>query len=94
MFREVVELIGFSPDDLRRGYLVVPHDVIGNLQPLPEAAGHLNLVTNWWVERCLHAKVLVDHTENVLCRPFDKLRVSGTYWSEAPFGNANVIRFQ
>ncbi|KAF2111428.1 hypothetical protein BDV96DRAFT_582142 [Lophiotrema nucula] len=71
------ELEDFSPDDLRRGFLVVPHDVASDLTSLPGASGAMSLVTNWWVERCLHGKCLVDPTENVLCRPFDVLSISG-----------------
>lgn len=36
-----------------------------------------NLVTNWWVERCLYGKRLVDPTEDVLSRPFNKLSING-----------------
>ncbi|KAF2126463.1 hypothetical protein P153DRAFT_369177 [Dothidotthia symphoricarpi CBS 119687] len=67
-----------SSDDLRRGYLVVPHDTGADLSSLPDRArSSLNLVTNWWVERCLYGKHLVDSEEDVLSRPFDKLSVSG-----------------
>ena len=37
----------------------------------------MNLVTNWWVERCLYGKRLVDATSDVLSRPFDKLSING-----------------
>ncbi|KAF2825793.1 hypothetical protein CC86DRAFT_351787 [Ophiobolus disseminans] len=72
------ELNTFPPDDLRRGYLVVPHDAEVDLTSLPERAGSLlNLVTNWWVERCLYGKCLVDPTKDVLSRPFDNRNISG-----------------
>ncbi|PVH95253.1 hypothetical protein DM02DRAFT_691108 [Periconia macrospinosa] len=71
------ELSNFAPDDLTGGFLVVPHDTPMDLTVLPEEAGKLSLVTNWWVERCVHAKRLVDPAENVLCRPFNKLNISG-----------------
>ncbi|KAG9190977.1 hypothetical protein G6011_09065 [Alternaria panax] len=67
-----------SSEDLRRGYFVIPHDVEVDLTALPERAGsHLSLVTNWWVERCLYGKRLVDPTDDVLSRPFEKLSISG-----------------
>ncbi|KAL1797680.1 hypothetical protein ACET3X_004286 [Alternaria dauci] len=74
----VADLNNASFDDLRRGYLVIPHDVEVDLTVLPERAGaHLNLVTNWWVERCLYGKRLVDPAGDVLSRPFKKLSISG-----------------
>lgn len=66
--------------DLRRAYLVIPHDVEVDVVSgsLPERAGSImNLVTNWWVERCLYGKRLVDPTDDVLSRPFDKLSING-----------------
>lgn len=45
---------------------------------LPERAGDItNLVTHWWVERCLFGKRLIDPTSDVLSRPFDKLSING-----------------
>ncbi|KAF2189044.1 hypothetical protein K469DRAFT_737305 [Zopfia rhizophila CBS 207.26] len=67
----------FSSDELKRGFLVISQDEPTDLTSLPEAAGELRLVSNWWVERCLHTKRLVDPTESVLCTPFKKLGISG-----------------
>ncbi|KAI4932891.1 hypothetical protein J4E85_003294 [Alternaria conjuncta] len=65
-------------DDLRRGYFVIPHDVEVDSAALPGRAGeHINLATNWWVERCLYGKRLVDPSDDVLSRPFEKLSISG-----------------
>jgi DNA replication regulator DPB11 len=77
VIRDAAELSNFTLDDIARGFLVVPHDVVLDLATLPEGAGNLTLVTNWWVERCLHGKSLVDPTDSVLCRPFDNLSISG-----------------
>ncbi|KAF1847023.1 uncharacterized protein K460DRAFT_51934 [Cucurbitaria berberidis CBS 394.84] len=72
------DLNSSSSDDLRRGYVVVPHDAEVDLTTLPERAGSLmNLVTNWWVERCLHGKRLIDPADDVLSKPFDRLSISG-----------------
>lgn len=83
MILDAAELANYSSDDLRRGFLVMPHDVEVGAAALPEGSGALSLVTNWWVERCLHAKRLVDPADFVLCRPFDKLSISGgQYFSQ------------
>jgi DNA replication regulator DPB11 len=37
----------------------------------------MNLVTNWWVERCLYGKRLVDPANDILSRPFDHQSISG-----------------
>ncbi|KAF1966386.1 hypothetical protein BU23DRAFT_544568 [Bimuria novae-zelandiae CBS 107.79] len=74
---DATELDNFSADDLGEGFVLVPHDAQTDLTSLPEAAGTMSLVTNWWVERCLHGKTLVDPTDCVLCRPFDKPSISG-----------------
>ncbi|KAH6642346.1 hypothetical protein C7974DRAFT_99688 [Boeremia exigua] len=73
-------LEGISSEHLTRGFLVIPHDVEVDVVSgsLPARAGTIgNLVTNWWVERCLHGKCLVDPTTDVLSRPFDKLSING-----------------
>lgn len=70
----------FPSSDLTRGYLVLPNDVEVDVASgsLPERAGStMNLVTNWWVERCLYGKRLVDPTADVLSRPLDKLSING-----------------
>ncbi|XPS70216.1 protein kinase activating protein dpb11 [Ascochyta lentis] len=74
------DLEKFSSEDLKPGYLVIPHDVEVDVvsRSLPGRAGNItNLVTNWWVERCLYGKRLVDPTDDVLSRPFDKLSING-----------------
>ncbi|CAE7021196.1 hypothetical protein PTT_12211 [Pyrenophora teres f. teres 0-1] len=72
------DLNSSSIEDLERGYLIIPHDVEVDLTTLPERAGsHIPLVTNWWVERCLYGKRLVDPADDVLSRPFESRTVSG-----------------
>jgi DNA replication regulator DPB11 len=57
---------------------VIPHDAEVDLSNLPERAGSLiNLVTNWWVERCLYGKRLVNAADDALSRPFHRLSISG-----------------
>jgi DNA replication regulator DPB11 len=57
---------------------VIPHDAEVDLTSVPERAGSLlSLVTNWWVERCLYGKCLVDPAKDVLSRPFDSGNIAG-----------------
>lgn len=54
-----------------------------------------NLVTNWWVERCLFGKTLVDPTADVLSRPFDKLSINGRLLAlvQIMLSNTDIFRF-
>jgi hypothetical protein len=73
------ELLEFSEDDLKRGFIVVPHDDKADFTSLPITAETLAVATNWWVERCLYAKTLVDPAEHVLCRPISNVAIAGRY---------------
>ncbi|KAF2439014.1 hypothetical protein P171DRAFT_525588 [Karstenula rhodostoma CBS 690.94] len=73
---DAAELEKIAADDLGEGFVLVPHDAQPDLTSLPDAAGAMSIVTNWWVERCLHGKCLVDPTDFILCKPFDKLNTS------------------
>src|SRR5882757_6375172 len=78
--RTTAELEQESHDGLQYGFLIVPHDVASTELPaVPEPAGRLCRVTNWWVEKCLYRKGLVDPVGEVLCRPFKRLGVDGTW---------------
>jgi len=72
------ELNNASVNDLTRAFLVLPHDAEVDLAGIPERAGSLVwIASNWWVERCLHGKRLVNPAEDVLSRPFGKLSIGG-----------------
>lgn len=72
------DLNNASCDDIQRGFLIVPHDAEVDYTLIPErAASLISIVSNWWVERCLHGKRLVDPTDDVLSRPFGKLSICG-----------------
>ncbi|OCL05394.1 BRCT domain-containing protein, partial [Glonium stellatum] len=76
--RTTAELEQESSDGLEHGFLIVPHDVASTELPVvPEPASKLCRVTNWWVEKCLHRKGLVDPVGEVLCRPFKRLGING-----------------
>ena len=75
------ELDSVSGDNIYEGFLVLPHDTNVDVASgsLPERAGNLTLVTNWWVERCLYGRSLVDPRKDVLSRPFNKICISGKF---------------
>jgi len=59
---------------------VIPHDAEVDLTSLPERAGSLlSLVTNWWVERCLYGKCLVDPAKDVLSQSFNSRSIDGAF---------------
>lgn len=80
-FAQPIDLNKFQLDDLRHGFLVVPFDCGIDLTSLPDRAGAMNLVTNLWVERCLHGKRLIDPADDILCKPFGHLSISGKLFS-------------
>ena len=84
-----------SLEDLKRGFFIIPHDVEVDLTTLPEHAGsHIPLVTNWWVERCLYGKRLVDPADDVLSRPFENRTISGKFGLRFSFFLVtDVVRF-
>ncbi|EDU48754.1 subunit of DNA polymerase II [Pyrenophora tritici-repentis Pt-1C-BFP] len=86
------DLDSSSIEDLERGYFIVPHDVEVDLTTLPDRAGsHIPLVTNWWVERCLYGKRLVDPAEDVLSRPFESRTISGATYDEQLSAKTSVV---
>ncbi|KAI9838239.1 MAG: hypothetical protein M1837_002513 [Sclerophora amabilis] len=59
-----------------KSYVVIPHDI--PLSQCPEISSSANkpiTVTEWWVERCLHHKKLVDPASSVICRPFHRFPI-------------------
>ncbi len=76
----------FASEELRQGYVVIPHDATINPTDLPDQAAIMILVTNWWIERCLYGKYLFDPADHILSRPFDRLSISGEcLFPERPF---------
>ena len=66
-----------EPSNLETGFMVVPHDKPLQLSPISAAAQSLTLVTEWWVESCLHSKTLISPAENVILKPFKKIGITG-----------------
>ena len=52
------------------GYLLMPHTFEGEPMQLPEVPAGTEIVTEWWVERCIHSKRLIKPAEDPLSRPF------------------------
>ena len=50
-------------------YLLVPHTPPNSSINLPEVPSGTVIATEWWVERCIHYKRLLDPTDDVLSRP-------------------------
>ena len=83
------QALSHCPDEeFNHGYLVLPHNLQQRqtkqnaLADLPSPDDRLCQVSEWWVEKCLHRKVLLDPIENTLCQPFQKSSVQGTVMGE------------
>ena len=60
------------------GYLLVPQGIAFNDIPnAPQGAKQPVVVTDMWIERCLHRKEIVDPKANVTSYPFPKSPISG-----------------
>jgi hypothetical protein len=51
-------------------YLLIPHTSSPPISPLPEVPPGTIVVTEWWVERCIHYKCTFDPATDALSRPF------------------------
>lgn len=89
----VIDLNNFPLDQLKQSYVVIPHDAEIDLTALPAHAGsYVSWVTNWWVERCLYGKRLVDPADDVLSRPFERLSISGMFVAHKSLIGSDVVR--
>lgn len=58
--------------------VVVPHDIGGErLAELPEALDKADKVNEWWVEKCLHGKSIIEYTSSSLYQPFRRTKIAG-----------------
>ena len=65
-------------------YVVAPHDCRENQQKdLPKFTHQPTLVSEWWIERCLHQKIIADPKQHTLSRPFGSFPIPGSYHSMA-----------
>ena len=63
--------------NFRSRQLLVPHDLAQNMLPLPEVAPGTEVVTEWWIERCVHYKRTFTTSEDTLSMPLWNLDVKG-----------------
>lgn len=63
------------PNSRKRNYMIVP----SHLEPskYPTSSPEVEIITDWWVERCLHLKKYLEPKEHVLGRPFPKFPIEG-----------------
>jgi DNA replication regulator DPB11 len=55
----------------QNSYIVVSHlTPTSKLPEIPQSATHIQIVNEWWIERCIGAKSLVDPRSYTLGRPF------------------------
>ncbi|KAI9671341.1 MAG: hypothetical protein M1831_004250 [Alyxoria varia] len=73
---------------------VVPHDI--SSEKLADLRGQSflheqdDLVTDWWVEKCIYLKTHVN-TNGPLCKPLDKLPIEGAHYDEYLRENTSVL---
>ncbi|KAL9035430.1 MAG: hypothetical protein Q9214_006585 [Letrouitia sp. 1 TL-2023] len=57
-------------------YIILPHDLPRSaVTSLPQNIDQRHLVTDMWIEQCLHRKMLVKPSANVTNTPFEKLPI-------------------
>ncbi|KAL0262890.1 protein kinase activating protein dpb11 [Diplodia seriata] len=68
------QLCSHEDSELESGFLITPSNIAcGELEDLPIVAEGLTRVNEWWVEKCLYQKKIVDPAEEVICKPFPRL---------------------
>ncbi|KAH6680556.1 BRCT domain-containing protein [Halenospora varia] len=64
-----------APDHL---LMIVPHNLPVSQHPeVPKSDSVIEVVTEWWVERCLHHKKFMPPAEHVVGRPFPVFPIEG-----------------
>ena len=58
-------------------YLIVPHATTGTPIELPEVPTTTIVATEWWIERCIHYKNLINPVADALSRPLWNVEVPG-----------------
>ncbi|TEY36359.1 hypothetical protein BOTCAL_0556g00010 [Botryotinia calthae] len=81
-----------APNSRKRSYIIVP----SHLSPskYPNNSSEVEIITDWWVERCLHLKKYLEPKEHVLGRPFPKFPIegfSGLKISSAAFTGIDIL---
>ncbi|RKF79060.1 S-M checkpoint control protein rad4 [Golovinomyces cichoracearum] len=70
--RDLLVPLDELPEELlsSRLFLVVPHDLPKKEIPVLSKSSPVEIVTVWWIERCLHHKRFYEPREHVIGRPF------------------------
>jgi len=59
-------------------YVIVPYTLSCSEFPaLPQSERPIDIITEWWVERCLHQKQFIPPAEHVIGRPFPTFPIEG-----------------
>ncbi|RDW94655.1 hypothetical protein BP5796_00418 [Coleophoma crateriformis] len=67
-----------SVGQMRRPYLMIPSNLPVAQQPtMPQSQPPIEVVTEWWLERCLHRKTFMDPQTHVIGRPFPAFPIAG-----------------
>lgn len=85
------DLLQRPQEELNQGFLLVPHDIDISYLRIPPAAQSMMKVTEWWVEKCLHRKAFIEPRDDLLCQPFWKGKIKGTFFNSFRIIAANTI---
>ncbi|KAF2087961.1 hypothetical protein K490DRAFT_3596, partial [Saccharata proteae CBS 121410] len=87
VMKTVEDIVGWAPElpseHLEEIYLIVPHEMTKDqVNQLPFPLPLLTAVNEWWVEKCLFRKFLVNPTteltvEMTVCKPFERFPLKG-----------------
>lgn len=76
---DVVQLFSLAGADADHRILLVPHTMAASMIPsTPLGMSQPTVVTDMWVERCLHRKGFVNPQLNATSTPFQTFPISGT----------------
>ncbi|KAK7562264.1 BRCT domain-containing protein, partial [Phyllosticta citricarpa] len=77
LYRHGAVIMNNLEHDFESGFLITPSEMAEDQVDVPVGAQGLTRVNEWWVEKCLHRKQLVDPDHEFICRPFPHIPVSG-----------------
>ncbi|KAF7865231.1 hypothetical protein EAF04_006208 [Stromatinia cepivora] len=81
-----------APNPRKRIYVIVPFHL--PTSKYPDLSSEVEIITDWWVERCLHLKTYLEPKQHVLGRPFPKFPIegfSGLKVSSAAFTGIDIL---
>ncbi|CAD6443915.1 ef129d1f-124e-4c31-b5f6-0ba0fdc66998 [Sclerotinia trifoliorum] len=64
-----------APNARKRTYVIVPFHL--PTSKYPNLSSEVEIITDWWVERCLQLKKYLEPEQHVLGRPFPKFPIEG-----------------